>query len=356
MAYIILNKKKLEHNYYYLNSFFKDNAIQWSAVSKILCGHRKYLQLLLDLKPQSISDSRISNLKTVKQIDPLCQTIYIKPPSKAVIADIIQYADISLNSDLYTIDLLNQHALKKNMIHKIILMIDLGELREGVMRDDFLDLFAATQKFKNIQVVGIGSNLSCLYGVLPNADKLNQLNLYKQLVEIKHNIKLDYLSGGSSVTIPLIQNQVLPKQINHFRVGETLFMGTNAFDHTAFENLEQNVFELRAEIIELYEKPIVPSGELGVNVDGQTTSFDQNDVGKKTIRALIDIGLLDVDIKHLTSADPSVIIEAATSDITVLDLGENLNNYKVGSSVKLHLDYMGIVRIMNSKYIDKVID
>lgn len=356
MAHIILNKKKFEHNYYYLNTFFNENDIEWSAVTKILCGHKKYLQLLLDLKPKSISDSRITNLKIVKDINPDCQTIYIKPPAKGVIQDIIKYADISLNSDIYTIQLLNEEAAKKKIIHKVILMIDLGELREGVMRDGFLDLFAAVIELKNIEIVGIGSNLSCLYGVLPNTDKLNQLNLYRQLVEIKHGIKIKYLSGGSSVTIPLIENKSLPLEINHFRVGETLFMGTNAYNHTPYENLKQNIFELRAEIIELYEKPIVPSGELGVNVDGETSKFDTNDIGKKTIRALVDIGLLDVDIKHLTSADDSVIIEAATSDITVLDLGENKNNYKVGSTVKLNLDYMGIVRIMNSKYIDKVIE
>lgn len=356
MAYIILNKKKLEHNYHYLDTFFKNNSIEWSAVTKILCGHKKYLQLLLDFKPSSISDSRVTNLKIAKVINPLCETIYIKPPAKGVITDIIEYADISLNSDIYTINLLNKEALKRDMIHKVILMIDLGELREGVMRDGFLDLFAATLKLKNIQIIGIGSNLSCLYGVLPNTDKLNQLNLYRQLVEIKHNTKIKYLSGGSSVTIPLIENKLLPTEINHFRIGETLFMGTNAFNHTSYKNLEQNVFELRAEIIELYEKPIVPSGELGINVEGKTATFDEKDIGKKTIRALIDIGLLDVDIKHLTSADPSVVIEAATSDITVLDLGENKNNYKVGSTVNLYLDYMGIVRIMNSKYIDKVIE
>lgn len=356
MAHIILNQEKLKFNYEYLDSFFKSHDIEWSAVTKILCGHKKYLELLLSFKVSNLSDSRITNLKTIKNINPNCTTIYIKPPAKGVISDIIKYADISLNSDFYTIELLNKEAEKCNKIHQIILMIDLGELREGIMREDFLDFYEKIIPLKHIDVIGIGSNLSCLYGILPNTDKLNQLDLYKQLVEAKFQKQMKYISGGSSVTMQLLANHLLPKEINHFRIGETLFMGTNAYNQENYDYLKQNVFELRAEIIELYEKPIVPYGEIGANLEGETVTFDVNDLGKKTYRALIDIGLLDVDIKHLTPADDLVKIEAATSDITVLDLGKNTNNYKVGSLVKIYLDYMGIVRIMNSKYIDKIIE
>lgn len=355
MAHIILNKSKLKHNYQKLNTFFNKHKIEWTPVSKILCGDQQYLEVLLELQLSSIADSRITNLRIIKAIDPNCRTIYIKPPAKNVVSDIIKYADISFNSDFYTIKLLNDEAQKQNKTHEIILMIDLGELREGVMREDFLELYEKVIQLPQIKIIGIGSNLSCLYGVLPNTDKLNQLCLYKQLVELKYNTKIPYISGGSSVTISLIENDLLPKEINHFRVGESLFMGTNPYNQTDFEELEQNVFELHAEIIELYEKPIVPSGEIGTNVEGEIAQFDEENIGKKSYRALIDVGLLDVDIKHLTPADSSVVIEAGTSDITVLDLGKNANNYQVGDVIKLHLDYMGIVRIMNSKYIDKYI-
>ncbi len=355
MAHITLNKDKLYHNYHYLNAFFQKHQIDWSIVTKILCGNKRFLEVLFALDIKSFSDSRISNLKTIKELQPSCTTIYIKPPAKGVISDIIKYADISLNSSLYTLKLLNEEAKKFNKKHQIILMIDLGELREGVMREDFLELFDQVYQLDNIDIIGIGSNLSCLYGILPNSDKLNQLYLYKQLVELKYNIKIDYISGGSSVTMPLVENNLIDNNINHFRIGETLFMGTNAYDQSNYKELEQNVFELCAEIIELYEKPIVPSGEIGSSVTGESTDFNMNDLGKKSIRALIDIGLLDVDIQYLTPIDQEIKIEAATSDITVLDLGKNEHNYSVGSIVKLRLDYMGIVRIMNSRYIDKVI-
>lgn len=353
MAYITLETKKLANNFHHLNDYFKSHNIDWSIVTKILCGNKKYLTELLDLGIKQYSDSRISNLKMIKNLDANAQTIYIKPPAKGVIQEVVTYADISMNTDFHTIEMLSAEAVKQNKIHKIIIMIDLGELREGVMREDFVDFYAKVFEMKNIEVVGLGTNLACLYGVKPNNDKLLQLCLYKQLIELKFNVKIPFISGGSSVTIPLIKQGTLPKDINHFRVGETLFMGTDAYNNVPFNNMENDIFKLYAEIIELYEKPLIPSGEMGSNLEGNVMTFDESNIGKSSVRAIIDIGLLDIDMKHLETTDENVKLAGATSDMVVLDLGENLTNFKVGDQMEFTLDYMGIVRIMNSKYIEK---
>jgi predicted amino acid racemase len=353
MAYITLETKKLANNFNHLNDFFKIHNIDWSIVTKILCGNEKYLKELLRLGIKQYSDSRISNLKMIKNLDSNAQTIYIKPPAKGVIEEVVTYADISMNTDFHTIEMLSTEAVKQGKVHKIIIMIDLGELREGVMREDFVDFYAKVFQMKNIEVVGLGTNLACLYGVRPNNDKLLQLCLYKQLIELKFNVKIPLISGGSSVTIPLIKQGSLPKDINHFRVGETLFMGTDAYNNLPFKNLENDIFKLYAEIIELYEKPLIPSGDLGSNLEGNVMTFDDKDIGKSSMRAIIDIGLLDIDMKHLEATNANIKLAGATSDMVVLDLGENLEHFKVGDQMEFTLDYMGIVRIMNSQYIEK---
>ena len=227
MAFITLDSEKLESNFDYLNTLFKKNAIEWSIVSKILSGNKTFLTELLKFDINQICDSRVSNLKEIKSINPKIETIYIKPPAKRSISRVVKYADISMNTEIETIKLLSQEAKKQNKTHKIIIMIELGELREGVLGEDFIGFYESIFKLENIQVVGIGANLSCLYGVLPNHDKLIQLSLYEQLIEAKFNKQIPYVSGGSSVTIPLIFQNLLPKGINHFRVGETLFLGTD---------------------------------------------------------------------------------------------------------------------------------
>jgi len=353
MAFVTLDVKKLKSNFDYLNALFKKIGIEWSVVSKILSGNEIYLNELLKFDIKQLCDSRVSNLKMIKSINPLIETIYIKPPAKRSIASVVKYADISLNTEFETIKMLSDEAGKQNKTHKIIIMIELGELREGVMGDDFMAFYESIFKLKNIKVVGIGANLNCLYGVLPNQDKLIQLSLYEQLIEARFKRQIDYVSGGTSVTIPLIFQNLLPKGINHFRVGETLFLGTDVYNNKPLNKMHPDVFRLYSEIIELIEKPIVPEGNLSTNVDGEEFEFDPINIGETSYRALIDIGLLDVDVNHLELIDTALKIAGASSDMTVIDLAENQKNYKVGDLIEFKLDYMGTLRILNSKYIDK---
>ncbi|TSA23410.1 alanine/ornithine racemase family PLP-dependent enzyme, partial [bacterium] len=261
----------------------------------------------------------------------------------------------SMNTEFETIKMLSDEAIKQNKTHKVIIMIELGELREGVMGEDFMAFYESIFKLENIKVVGIGANLTCLYGVLPNHDKLIQLSLYEQLIEARFNRQIKYVSGGSSVTIPLIFQNLLPKGINHFRVGETLFLGTDVYNNKPFKKMHSDVFRLYSEIIELTEKPMVPEGNLSTNVEGEEFEFDPINIGETSNRAIIDIGLLDVDVNHLELVDKTIKIAGASSDMIVIDLEENRKKYKVGDLIELKLDYMGILRILNSKYIEKKI-
>lgn len=353
MAFITLDAKKLKTNYDFLNTLFIKNDIQWSVVSKLLCGNKDYLTELLNLGIKQVCDSRVSNLMTIKSINPNIETIYIKPPAKQAIEGVVKYADISMNTESKTIQLLSAEAQKQKKTHKIIIMIELGDLREGVMGKDFMKFYEKVFELKNIEVIGIGTNLSCLYGVLPNHDKLIQLSLYEQLIEAKFNRQIPYVSGGSSVTIPLIFQNLLPKGINHFRVGETLFLGTDVYNNTIFNRMDPDVFRLYSEIIEVTEKPISPLGETGTNVDGHSYEADEQLIGSTMYRAIIDIGLLDVEKKHIEPVDEDISFVGASSDMFVFDLGENTKKYKVGDILEFKLDYMGTLRIINSKYIEK---
>jgi predicted amino acid racemase len=221
------------------------------------------------------------------------------------------------------------------------------------MREEVVDFYSRIFELPNIEVLGIGTNLSCLYGVLPNQDKLIQLSLYKQLIENKFNKSIPYISGGSSVTIPLIHQGLLPEGINHFRVGETLFLGTNVYDGSPFDFMHNDVVRIFAEIIELFEKPTIPQGEMGHNVEGETFEFDQEKSGERSCRALIDLGLLDIEEKHLEPADDTFSLAGASSDMIVVDLGQNPENLKVGDLLEFKTDYMGALRLLNSRYIDK---
>lgn len=356
MAFLKLYKNKLKDNFEFLKAEFSENGIAWGVVSKLLCGNELYLKELIALGVDEIHDSRISNLAKVKEINPDVQTVYIKPSSKRNLAQMVQYADVSLNSELDTIRWISEEAGRQEKVHKIIIMVETGDLREGVMGEHLVDFYAQIFELPNIEVIGLGTNLNCLNGIMPSADKLIQLSLYKQIIELKFNKQIPWVSAGTSVTLPLMFNKQLPQGINHFRIGETLYFGVDLFEEKVIDGMHGDVFELFAEIIEMQEKPLLPTGTLAANPQGKVTQIDQSLYGKSSFRAILDIGLLDVDPKYLIPDDGEFEILGASSDMLILNLGENPAGYRVGDLIKFRLKYMGALAVLNSDYIEKKVE
>lgn len=353
MAYIELYKDKLKHNYNKLDTLLKAHGKEWAVVTKLLCGNKRYIQEIIDLGAKEICDSRVSNLKVIKELNPDVQTVYIKPPAKRSIKKIVQYADVSFNTELATIKLLSAEAIKQQKLHKIIIMIEMGDLREGVMGDDLLDFYEEIFRLKGIIVTGIGTNLNCMSGVLPSHDKLIQLSLYEQLIETKFNQKIPWVTGGTSIALPMLQIEQIPKGINHFRVGETLYFGVDILNNKPFKGLKQDVIKLFAEIIEITEKPKVPTGDLAENPSGVEFKIKEEDLGETSYRAIIDIGLLDISPDFLIPIDKQITVIGASSDMLILDFGKSKKHYKVGDVIPFNLKYMGALGLFNSNYIEK---
>ena len=356
MAFLKLYRNKLKENYQFLDTIFKARNIDWGVVSKLLCGNTIYLNELIDLGVTEIHDSRISNLKKVKKLAPYIQTVYIKPPAQRSIERIVKYADVSFNTEIYTIQLLSEEAIKQNKTHKIIIMIEMGDLREGVMGEELISFYGEIIKLPNIEIRGIGTNLNCLSGVMPTQDKLIQLSLYKQLIEAKFDITIPWVSGGTSVAVPLILKNARPMAVNHFRIGEALFFGKDLFTGETMEGMHNDVFKLFTEIIEITEKPNTPTGELGENVAGNSFSMDNNtDYGTTSLRAILDVGLLDMQPQYLEPEDENITIVDASSDMLVIDISNSDTKYKIGDLVSFKVRYMGALYLLNSDYIEKTI-
>lgn len=353
MAYIEIDAKKLIHNYKFLDKKLKSQKIDWAVVTKLLCGYMPVIELLVKAGASELCDSRLSNIRKIKNQFPDVQTVYIKPPAKLSIPNIVRYADVSFNTQYQTLVWLSEEAVRQNKKHKVIIMIELGDLREGVMGEELLDFYGKVFRLPNIFVTGIGTNLNCLNGVMPSEDKLIQLSLYKQLLEARFNRKIPWVTGGTSVVMPLLFKRRLPRGINHFRIGEMLYFGNDLISGTAVKGMYQDVFTLYGEIIELSEKPMVPFGVIDSNPSGHTPEILEENYGKTSVRAILDFGLLDTLLDQIHPLDENIRIAGGSSDMIVLDLTLNERNYKVGDVIPLRMEYMAALGIMSSDYIEK---
>ena len=354
MAYITLNRDKLAHNYAHLQALFAGQSIDWGVVTKLFCGNELFIGEVLRLGVREVLDSRISNLRVIKELCPEAQTVYIKPPAWDYVEDLVRWADVSFNTELETLQRISQEAVRQGRVHKVIIMIEMGDLREGVMREDLDAFYAQVFGLPGTEVIGIGTNLNCLNGVMPSEDKLIQLGLYRSILELKYGVKIPWVSAGTTVTIPLLRMGQLPASVNHFRVGEALYFGADLFEERTFEGMHDDVLELHAQVIELSEKPMTPSGLLGKNPFGVTAESDYEQ-GATAYRAILDVGYLDVSPQYLILEDESLGVLDASSDMLVLDAGENGVGLRVGDHVRFRLKYMGALHLMNSAYIDKVV-
>lgn len=362
MAELIIHTDKIKENILKLSDYFKSHGIHWSLITKVFSGDKEFLSHILTPELlqgiHSVGDSRLTSIRNLKALEPSINTIYIKPPAIVYADEIVRWADISLNTSLETIIALNDAARKLGKTHQIIIMIELGELREGVTRDKILSFYEKVFRLSNIDVIGIGSNLACMYGVVPTYDKLLQLTLYKELISAKFDKKLQLISGGSSVTLPLIEKGLVPADLNHFRVGEAAFFGISPYHGGKFLDLNTDTFEFYANIIELQSKKIFPQGVNSSASIGHTAEKENPDFSATSVKAILDIGLLDVDKDDITATGDSLEFVGVTSDMLVVDLGENKKDdgnikYKSGDSIHFHPNYMGVARLLNSKFIDK---
>ncbi|MFP4619671.1 MAG: alanine racemase [Bacteroidales bacterium] len=361
MAELVVKTENIIKNIQKLDAYLKNRNIQWSLVSKVLSGDIKFLEKILtpDVvdRLHSIGDSRLSSLKNIKKVNSDIKTIYIKPPATQLAREIASYADISVNTNANTIKVLNKEAKKQKKNHKVIIFIELGELREGVLRENIINFYEEVFNLSNIEIIGIGSNLGCMYGIEPTYDKLVQLSLFKQLLEETFNKNIDLISGGSSITLPLIKKQLVPDSINHFRIGEAAFFGTSPLDDKRFNALSTDTFSFNANIIEMEEKRNIPDGIIGEGNIGHVVQPENEVDSGKHYRAILDFGLLDVDVNDLKAKDQNINFLGTTSDMTVYDLGKNLNSklkqkYQVGNKIFFKPNYMAVARCMNSKFVD----
>jgi predicted amino acid racemase len=347
---IIIDTNIIKNNVSEVVKLTKEYGIELAGVTKGYCAYPEIVQAYVDGGVKYLADSRMINLKRIAHFD--IPKIMLRLPMISEADDIIDYVDISLNSELDTIKALSQAALKKDKVHSIILMIDLGDLREGYFNlDDLYSDLEYIMELKGIRLLGIGSNLTCYGGVIPNSETLNRLNIIKQKIEDFYNIELEIVSGGNSSSIHLLEEKEL-EGINHLRIGESFIFGTESAYGKQLKGTNSNAFTIEAEIIEIKDKPSVPTGKIGKDAFGKTPTFVDRGIRK---RILCGIGKQDIDLDTLYPEDDKLIILGGSSDHLILDCHNSDHDYKIGDILKFNIHYVSLLRAMTSEYIDKVI-
>lgn len=317
------------------------------GVTKSTLGSPEVARELLAAGVTSLGESRIENVERLRRAGITAPVTLVRSPMPSQADRVVAAADVSLNSELDVIGRLAASAARQRRHHGVVLMVELGDLREGIMPGDLLDTVRAVLALPAIGLRGIGTNLACQNGVIPDGSNMAELSALASSVEAAFGIRLDIVSGGNSANLPwALEPRSIIGRINHLRLGESVLLGREPVRSTAVDGLHVDAVSLVGEVIESRHKPSRPWGARG------RTAFGAADDGPGEEgagnRVIVALGRQDVDVDGITAPEGFEVL-GSSSDHLVLGCGTNPP--QVGSELRFAVDYSALMRAMASPFV-----
>jgi len=314
-------------------------GISVAGVTKCLCGEPVVAKAMLDSGCTSIADSRLDNIRRLRDADLDCEILLLRLPALSEVDNVVALCDASLVSEVETARALSAAASRRGTVHSVLLMIENGDRREGLMAEDAVDAALELERLDGIELTGIGTVLNCLCGVLPTRRHHEKFIEVLDRVEMALGRRLATVSGGCTGDLHLVRDGVVPARVNHLRVGQAILTGS---DFTTWAELPipfVDAFKVYAEVIEIKCKPSAPDGSCGPDAFMRVRDWPDEGVRRRAILAMGDV---DLSTSALRPTQPGVRAVGASSDHFVVDVTEMKSPVRLGEELEFVALYPAI--------------
>jgi len=339
----------IAHNARTLVDRLAERGIEVTGVAKAALGNPTIATALIDAGVQTLGDSRIENIEALRSAGLSTTMALIRSPMLSQVDRVVRAADLSFNTEREVITALSQAAVRHGTTHRIVLMVELGDLREGIMPRDLLPLAGEVHGLPNVVLAGIGTNLACRSGVVPDAAKMAELSALAASIEATFELRLDVVSGGNSANLDWALGDEPVGRINDLRLGESILLGREPLYRQPLAGLHTDAFTLVAEVIESQVKPSLPWGRIAQTAFGAPVATIDRGPRAQTIVAL---GEQDTDAQGLAAPEGTTIV-GASSDHLVLESDAQL---PIGAELRFQPNYSALLRAMTSPTVMKRMD
>ena len=348
MPRLEIDLDKIHYNASTLVERLAKRRISVTGVTKATLGSPEIANAILRAGVSSLGDSRIENIEAMRRAHVPAAMTLIRSPMPSQVDRIVTHADVSFNTELDVISKLSSAAQKTKRTHGIVLMVELGDLREGIMPGDLENTVRETLRFPSIALRGIGTNLACQSGVSPDARNMAELSALADSIDATFGLVLGIVSGGNSANLQWAFSGADTGRVNDLRLGESLLLGRETLHRQPIDGLHTDAITLVAEVIESKVKPSQPWGEIAQTAFGEKPPVtDRGDISQ----TILAIGRQDTDSEGL-SPPPGMMILGASSDHLIVNSGST--RVGVGAEVTFHLNYSALVRAMTSPFVAKI--
>lgn len=349
---LTVDLRAIEHNARVLAGHLPGTAVV--GVTKMTCGDGRVGEAMLRGGAVALGDSRHVNLWNLRRVGIRAPLWLLRSAEPELALETVRAADVSLNSEWETIQALNAAAARFGAVHRVVVMVDVGDLREGVLPEELFGLLRRVRELPSIRVEGLGTNLTCYGFVVPTSENLGELVALARGAEeiVGHEL---LVSGGNSSNLPLALAGGMPGEVDNLRIGESILLGMDTLNQTPLlDTLRLDAFVVRAPVVECRVKPSMPRGVLSTHgTFGDHPIFQ--DRGRRR-RAICAIGRQDARPEGLRPLDPRVEVLGASSDHLILDVEELDPAPRLGEPIAFLPDYAAALQLFTSPYVHKVYD
>lgn len=342
---------KLYHNASTLVEKLGRRDISVTGVTKACMGDPKFAATLLAAGVRRLGDSRIENIERMRHAGITAPITLIRSPMPSQVDQVVMHANVSHNTELDVISALSVAAGKAGVRHSVLLMVELGDLREGIMPEDLEAIARRTLRFPHIDLCGVGTNLACFNGIAPDAKNMRELSRMADHLDRTFRPATTSItgvvSGGNSSNLPWAISANNVGRINNLRLGEAILLGVEPLNRTSIHDLYNDAITLFAEVIETKIKPVQPWGQRAHSPFEQMSKNHHNGTANQMVLA---IGHQDIDPAGLTAQRDIHVVGASSDHLIVTTKGSTV---RAGDEIAFQLDYSALLRAMTSPYVTK---
>lgn len=337
---VSVDLQKLTNNILHSYELCKKKSIDLAVVVKSICADEKIMEAVEKTPVTTIADSRLENFERIRTAK---RKFLIRPIAPFEAADLVRLCDLSLQSELTSIQSIEAAAEAAGTTHDILLLIDMGDMRDGLFytaEDEILETARYIHASRFLRLAGVATNYNCLMGYLADAENMQRfIDVHHKIGEEElYDVPRPIVSGGASSSVAFLtgRDKGLPDEINQFRMGEAIMLGRDPSDNTFIDGYETDVFTLRAPLMEVQVKPVGKEGDETVLMR----------------RGIINVGKQDMQLEHLIPRDPRLHVLGGCSDECVLEM-DNAPGYIVGDMVNFDLEYGALMTAFAGSFIHK---
>ncbi len=328
-------------------------GIEVAAATKACCGHPDVARAMLAGSASLLAESRLRNVRRLRAAGIETDVMLLRLPSPGRAEEVVALTQVSLNSQVETVRALSRAARARGTTHRVVLMLETGDRREGVMPERALAVAREMAAQPHIELAGLGANTTCIAGVLPTQQNTQLLVDVAEEIERALGLAFPVMSAGNSASLALLLRGEMPARATQLRIGGAILIGEvdstgdwpDAVPH-------KDAFTVHAEVIEVETKPSVPEGPVAPNAFNEIPEWP--DLGPRR-RAIVALGRQDLQIESLVPHRPGATILGASSDHLVLDVSAADPPVRLGEELAFRMLYGAIATGMASRAATQVI-